>query len=978
MSDLRPYEQEFELRFLKSRGNAFQDLFSEVMEESYPYDFKRVRSHGPLGDLKCDGYLPSEKTVFQVYGPEDIRPLQKLLDKIQADFNGALQYWGDRMDRWVFVHNCQAGLPAQALQLLEDLGNRPSGPKVTQWGYPELLHLVRKQTVRSLGKAYETGGTTERPLRKPSEIRSFWLPYWIWLKNTPASLTSWTYRLADQALDFPIKLVSPKEVHKIVAEEELEISKRKAETVEQAYFEVGSVHSAANGASLNLEEVLQIHRRVLIVGDSGSGKSTLLRRFLTNEGKRLYKKGISTGGRQTPVLIELWRFSEHRSLIDLIVGAIVASGLQVSFEQIASVMSEGYVSLLLDGLDEVAPEHGRECLAQIVSLVEMYPLSSMVITSRPFPSPPEGFHETAICPLMDPDIAAALVLQFGSIRSFKKRFGHYSPKDYVRLRLKLEVRQLCRRPLTLLLILAVLKEDGELPSTLYDVYDRFLAYLLDWEVRRGRLVSVGLAASLLEEMAYLMAGRARRELPVADVVRDLDHTIEGLGNNAEKTLGAIASTGLLKVWRGEVSFTHQTFLEFLAARRILRRPSSPEADPLATHLGIARFLCGRLPDVCPLFENILEHSQDVEMLTFLLEEASNSGSKGGRFESLFRSIGFAQELSIELTYSGDDCEDSIEESIRELVSTSIDFKPKALSILKNAADGIVRSRPWTLSSQWFSQIMDALRIYGWGGCELHDRLANILFDDQVYIFEDDEGGSRSDELFAYLDAIYNDDFSRASTKLEKLEQLYRHMKALPSVEWSVNRDLKYLICPEQRELPKHMTDPIAFLRKNPYGWLYGDDDAGEYEFIWVMSEQALFDDAVEFVRSLRRYEMEESDILTHDIENSINLARRSFKEVGLSGDTLGLLFSNMSERTGICWWGTFDHLKSSDDVWPTHVRTAFRNHSDQQPIQGGEEFRFADYVTRHPFSWEVSSVNFTITTQYPDGTLNGQDESKSD
>src|SRR5262249_43233823 len=135
-------DREFELRFLTSRGNAFQDFFSEIMENAYPADFRRIHSHGSLGDLKCDGYLESSKTVFQVYGPEDKLSLQKLLKKIAEDFQGAQKNWSGRMFKWIFVHNLRLGLPAQAIQIISDLQAEHKGVTLDSWGYPELRQVL--------------------------------------------------------------------------------------------------------------------------------------------------------------------------------------------------------------------------------------------------------------------------------------------------------------------------------------------------------------------------------------------------------------------------------------------------------------------------------------------------------------------------------------------------------------------------------------------------------------------------------------------------------------------------------------------------------------------------------------------------------------------------------------------------------------------------------------------------------------------
>lgn len=128
----------FDNDFLRKHGAEFQEFFADVMEKAYPTDFQRVRPYGSSGDLKCDGYLLSTGTVFQVYAPYGM-DLTALLRKIREDFSGAVAHWEGRMRRWVFVHNDRRGLPAQAVQLLENL--RRQGDRRLQvdiWAHEEL------------------------------------------------------------------------------------------------------------------------------------------------------------------------------------------------------------------------------------------------------------------------------------------------------------------------------------------------------------------------------------------------------------------------------------------------------------------------------------------------------------------------------------------------------------------------------------------------------------------------------------------------------------------------------------------------------------------------------------------------------------------------------------------------------------------------------------------------------------------------
>jgi hypothetical protein len=59
-------------------------------------------------------------------------------------------------------------------------------------------------------------------------------------------------------------------------------------------------------------------------------------------------------------------------------------------------------------------------------------------------------------------------------------------------------------------------------------------------------------------------------------------------------------------------------------------------------------------------------------------------------------------MGIELTYSlpGPE-EQQFAERIEELVQICINLKPKALSVLKDATDGVIRASQWKESRSWF-------------------------------------------------------------------------------------------------------------------------------------------------------------------------------------------------------------------------------------------------------------------------------------
>ena len=135
------YGLKFENAFLREKGTAFQTFFARVMAHGFMGNFEPVRPYGPRGDLKCDGFRSSDGTVFQCYAP-DTTKLAELLAKIDEDFQGALAHWGSRMRRWEFVHNDVRGLPADAVQKLQDLRAAHKTIEIGVFGEAELRAVV--------------------------------------------------------------------------------------------------------------------------------------------------------------------------------------------------------------------------------------------------------------------------------------------------------------------------------------------------------------------------------------------------------------------------------------------------------------------------------------------------------------------------------------------------------------------------------------------------------------------------------------------------------------------------------------------------------------------------------------------------------------------------------------------------------------------------------------------------------------------
>jgi hypothetical protein len=143
------YESRFENLFRAAKGNEFQTLFERLMGLAYKADFMACRPWGNDGDRKNDGFLKSERRLFQVYAPNEMEAT-KAIAKITEDFEGAKVHWGTHFDKWVFAHNAIDGLPPHVQTLLLDFEKANNGITLEPWSLEEFRLIFRKLTTDDL------------------------------------------------------------------------------------------------------------------------------------------------------------------------------------------------------------------------------------------------------------------------------------------------------------------------------------------------------------------------------------------------------------------------------------------------------------------------------------------------------------------------------------------------------------------------------------------------------------------------------------------------------------------------------------------------------------------------------------------------------------------------------------------------------------------------------------------------------------
>lgn len=144
------YEKDFRIVFLESRGDGFQRLFEKLMSKVHPNDFVACRPWGNVGDRKNDGYLPSTRTLYQSYAPNELTAADAIR-KITEDFNGAREHWKEYFDEWTFVHNAFDGrLGPHIIEVLAQLAKDNPQIRIGHCGYEEMLAKFRQLSLEDL------------------------------------------------------------------------------------------------------------------------------------------------------------------------------------------------------------------------------------------------------------------------------------------------------------------------------------------------------------------------------------------------------------------------------------------------------------------------------------------------------------------------------------------------------------------------------------------------------------------------------------------------------------------------------------------------------------------------------------------------------------------------------------------------------------------------------------------------------------
>lgn len=133
-------------RCLKATHTEFQRVFEEAMQLLEGDRFTPIRAAGPEGDHKADGVLDKGRVVFQVYSPNELGAA-KTRAKVEKDLPGAVEYWDNVIEEWVFVYNrrVERGVVPQVVHILNVLDEEYPGIAIRSMNDGDLWNRLRDE-----------------------------------------------------------------------------------------------------------------------------------------------------------------------------------------------------------------------------------------------------------------------------------------------------------------------------------------------------------------------------------------------------------------------------------------------------------------------------------------------------------------------------------------------------------------------------------------------------------------------------------------------------------------------------------------------------------------------------------------------------------------------------------------------------------------------------------------------------------------
>lgn len=325
-----------------------------------------------------------------------------------------------------------------------------------------------------------------------------------------------------------------------------------------------------------------------VIGGPGSGKTTLLRHVA-----RLVARTPRRRPRAVPVLLELRdrmvivATDPRPTLPEVIRTAVPTFGISEPSGWWEDQLSRGKCLVLFDGLDEVASMADRRALATwIETQIDCYPDNHYVITSRPHGYQTALIKQARVLqvrPFTDEQVRYFLHGWYRAVERTTRDYDSRTADRHAEMQAAALLERLAHvpvlydlttNPLLLTMIANVHRYRGALPGSRADLYGEVCQVML-WRRQETKGLPNDLAGPrklrLLAQLAFLMMQQRVRDLCRDEILTVFRESLKRVSTplDAEGFLDDVGCNGLLvEREKGQYSFAHHTFQEYLAATHI--------------------------------------------------------------------------------------------------------------------------------------------------------------------------------------------------------------------------------------------------------------------------------------------------------------------------------------------------------------------------------------------------------------------------
>lgn len=353
---------------------------------------------------------------------------------------------------------------------------------------------------------------------------------------------------------------------------------------------------ASSSKSVSEDEILDIDKSCIILGDPGSGKTTIL--------KRLIRKLILSppvGERDTsdfPMLVLGRNISNDRGIFEFLFegigfelvsdGDLAANEIktlndkekrQLIRECVRQSFDNASIAIFIDGVDEIEPTSRKQFEEDVQYLQSMMIKGKAILTCRSgdWLTSLQGFDVLEMCALSEGEV-------FSIVRLWANKYDAFISAIAV-----VPYRDILDRPLFLTILIVVFNQTGNLPESPFEVYHRVINLLIEkWDSQR-RVERLSRYKGFFTErkfkflcsIAFNLISQSLTRFPRLSLQLAFEETaphfgfepweMQGVVQEIESHTGIIVESGF-----DHFEFCHLTIQEFLAATQLITVPKSED------------------------------------------------------------------------------------------------------------------------------------------------------------------------------------------------------------------------------------------------------------------------------------------------------------------------------------------------------------------------------------------------------------------